>query len=156
MIRDFMASDQAPVQELILAGMRERWGDAYDPSANPDLDDISVNHVDQGAEVVVIEIGGEIVATGMLEPEGEDLGRVVRVSVDQAHRRQGLGRQVVEELVRRARCRGLHELVVETDTPWTSALALYRSCGFDDVSQDDTSTHLALPLRQHDSAGAET
>lgn len=33
-----------------------------------------------------------------------------------------------------------------TDTPWASALALYRSCGFEDVGQDDTDTHLALPL----------
>jgi ribosomal protein S18 acetylase RimI-like enzyme len=68
------------------------------------------------------------------------------VSVDQAHRRQGFGRQVVEELVRRARRRGMLDVVVRTDTPWTSALALYRSSGFDDVGQDATDTHFALRL----------
>lgn len=146
MLRDFRPGDQEPVRELVLGGMRERWGDAYDPTANPDLDNITTTYVERGADVVVVEVGGDILATGTLQPEGDDRGRIVRVSVDQAHRRQGFGRQVVVELVRRARRRGMHELVVLADTPWTSALALYRSCGFEDVSQDGTDTHFALPL----------
>jgi hypothetical protein len=60
-IRDLAPRDQKPVRDLVLEGMRERWGDAYDPSANSDLGDIAANYVDRGAEVVVIEIGGEIV-----------------------------------------------------------------------------------------------
>jgi hypothetical protein len=43
--------------------MRERWGDAYDPAANPDLNNISAIYVARGAEVVVVEVGGDIVAT---------------------------------------------------------------------------------------------
>lgn len=145
-MRDFDPGDQESVRELILGGMRERWRDAYDPSANPDLDDISATYIGRGAQVVVVEIGGDIVATGMLLPEGGARGRIVRVSVDRAHRRRGFGRQVVEELVRRARRRGMVEVVVRTDTPWTSALALYRSSGFDDVGRDATDTHFALRL----------
>jgi GNAT superfamily N-acetyltransferase len=145
-MRDFRPDDQEPLRELVLTGMRERWGDAYDPSVNPDLDNISASYVERGAEVVVIETGGEIVATGMLQPGRDDRGRIVRVSVDQAHRRKGFGRQVVNELVWRARRRGMLEVVVLTDTPWTSALALYRSCGFNDVAQDHTDTRFALPL----------
>lgn len=146
MLRDFATGDQDPVRELVLSGLRERWGDTYDPAANPDLDDISAAYIDTGVEVVVLETGGEIVATGMLKPEGDRRGRIVRVSVGKAHRRRGFGRQVVEELVRRARCRGMVEVVVLTDTPWTSAVALYRSCGFDDVERDDTDIRLARSL----------
>lgn len=47
---------------------------------------------------------------------------------------------------RRARRRGMVEVVVRADTPWTSALALCRSSGFDDVGQDATDTHFALRL----------
>jgi hypothetical protein len=50
-MRDFTHGDQIAVRELVLGGMRERWGDAYDPSANPDLDDISTTYVSRGAEV---------------------------------------------------------------------------------------------------------
>jgi ribosomal protein S18 acetylase RimI-like enzyme len=145
-LRDFEPRDHEPVRELVLAGMRERWGDAYDPSANPDLDNISACYVDRGADVVVAEFGGEIVAAGILWPEAHDRGRIVRVSVDQAHRQRGFGRQVVEELIRRARRRGMLELVALTDTPWTSALALYRSCGFREVREDETDTHFVLSL----------
>ncbi len=126
--------------------MRERWSGAYDPAFNSDLDDISTSYVERGADVVVVEIGGAIVATGILRPDPDGRGRILRMSVDQGHRRQGLGRQVVEELVRRARRRGMIEVVVLTDTPWTSALALYGSCGFEEVGQDDTDTHLAMAL----------
>ncbi|HZA87409.1 MAG TPA: hypothetical protein VE466_11045 [Acidimicrobiales bacterium] len=62
-MRDFTPGDQTAVRELVLGGMRERWGDAYDPSANPDLDDISASYINWGAEVVVVDIEGEIVAT---------------------------------------------------------------------------------------------
>jgi hypothetical protein len=62
-MRDFDPGDQEPVRELVLGGMRERWGDAYDPAANPDLNNISAIYVARGAEVVVVEVGGDIVAT---------------------------------------------------------------------------------------------
>lgn len=146
MLRDFVPRDQAAVRELVLAGMGERWSDAYDPSFNPDLDDISTSYVERGADVVVVEIGGAIVATGILRPDPDGRGRILRMSVDQGYRRQGLGRQVVEELVRRARRRGMIGVVVLTDTPWASALAPYRSCGFEEVGRDDTDTHLAMSL----------
>lgn len=146
-MRDFTSGDQVAVRDLVLAGMRERWGEAYDPRANPDLGDISTSYVDRGAEVVVVEIGGVIVATGILRPYLNRRGQILRMSVDQGHRRQGLGRQVVAELVRRARRRGMIEVVVLTDTPWTSAVGLYRSCGFAEVGHDDTDTHFAVSLR---------
>lgn len=132
--------------DLVLAGLQERWADAYDASHNPDLDDLTVNYVAQGAEVVVLEEHGEIVATGILLPDGLDRGRIVRMSVDHRHRQLGHGRTIVEELIRRARRRGMVKVSVLTDTPWTSAVALYRACGFDEVGQDDTDTHFAMPL----------
>ena len=67
-VRPFVADDHVSVRDLILAGMRERWGDAYEPSANADLDDITANYVDRGADVLVIEVEGRIVATGTLVP----------------------------------------------------------------------------------------
>ena len=146
MIRDFTTGDQVAVRDLVLAGLLERWGDAYDPSVNPDLDDITSNYVHRGAEVVVIEIEGEIVATGILQPETNSRGRILRMSVDRHHRRHGLGRHVVDELVRRARGQSMIEVVVTTDTPWASAVALYRSCGFEEVGRDDTDTYFSLSL----------
>jgi ribosomal protein S18 acetylase RimI-like enzyme len=145
-LRDFRPSDQCELRRLILEGLRDRWGEAFDPSANPDLDDVVTSYLHRGAEVVVIESAGEIIATGTLVADDATTAQIVRMSVAAAHRRQGLGRRIVEELVERARRRQVSEVSVLTDTPWTSAVELYRSCGFTEVRRDATDTHFAMPL----------
>ena len=128
-IRDFDVSDQSAFRELVLSGLAERWGESFDASFNRDLDDIAGTYVAHGADVVVVENGDQVVAGGILRSVDGDRGRIVRMSVDRRCRRQGLGRHVVDELLRRARGRGFREVVVSTDTPWMSAVALYRACG---------------------------
>jgi GNAT superfamily N-acetyltransferase len=128
--------------------MRERWGAQFDASANPDTDDIWLSYVTRGAEIVVVEMGGNVIATGTLLPEIDGSGRILRMSVDRQHRRQGLARTIVAELVERSRRRGLDRVTVTTDTPWSEAVALYQSCGFDLVSQTDDASHFVLSLRE--------
>lgn len=154
-LRDFTQQDQCAVKELILDGLRERWGDAFDDAYNRDLDDIRGNYQLNSAEVVVAEVRGEIVATGMLLDEQEQ-GRIVRMSVASSHRRQGLATMVVLELVERARGKGFAVVNVRTDTPWTSAVGLYLSCGFDHVGSDATDTHFEkwLTAKPDHSCGA--
>lgn len=151
-VRDFKPGDQASVRELIQEGLRSRWGTSFDPAANPDTDDLATNYSASGAEIVVVEVNGRVAATGILSIEprpsfltslsGPRIARLRRISVSNRHRRQGLGRLVVDELVRRATDRGYSTVVVSTDTPWTDAIALYQSCGFNEVFRDDEETHL--------------
>jgi GNAT superfamily N-acetyltransferase len=145
-LRDFRPSDQRELRRLILQGLRDRWGKAFDASLNPDLDDFVTICLDRGAEVIVIESNGEIIATGILIADDAITGRIVRMSVAALHRRQGLARTIVEELVQRARRREMSEVRVLTDTPWTSAVELYRACGFNEVGSDGTDTHFVMPL----------
>lgn len=145
-LRAYTAADQASVRDLILEGMKERWGDAYDPAFNADLDDISGTYVDRGAEVVVVEREGAVIATGTLIPDADAAGRIVRVAVARSHRRLGLGRLVVNELVRRAQARAMGEVRVLTDTPWASAVELYLSTGFIKVADDGRDVHLVRRL----------
>lgn len=147
MMRDFRPGDQDALRRLILDGLRERWGAAFDPACNPDLEDVAASYLDRRGEVVVVEQHGDLVATGTLVPESLDVGRIVRMSVAAAHRREGLGRHVVHELVDRARRRGMTEVRVLTDTPWISAVELYRSCGFADLGDDGIDTHFVMDLR---------
>lgn len=144
MIRSFEPADQESVRALVLDGLRERWGSAFAAGHNPDLDDIAATYVAPGGEVVVVDDAGEIVATGTLVAEDAGRGRLVRISVDAGARRRGLGRLVVAELVARARRRGMTSVVVTADTPWMSAVALYRACGFTEVAADDVSTSFVL------------
>ncbi len=130
----------------MLDGLRERWGVAFDEAFNPDLDDIAESYLNRGADVVVAELSGQVVATGTLLFERPGQARIVRMSVAAHRRREGLGGLVVEELVARACRRNVQELQVLTDRPWESTVALYRSCGFVEVRRDSTDTHFAMSL----------
>jgi len=68
------------------------------------------------------------------------------MSTDSGHRRKGIARQIVTELFRRAQERGFSRLVVTTDTPWTSAMALYRSRRFQIEDVDDDVPRLGMWL----------
>src|SRR5690242_11084261 len=102
-IRPFIRADQAAARRLILDGLAEHFG-WLDATLNPDLDDIWAHYVANGALFVVAEIDGVPVGTGALVPEGTG-GRLVRISVAPAQRRRGVGRAVVDDLVRAARAR---------------------------------------------------
>src|SRR5205807_1991401 len=143
---DFAPRDQPAVRELILSGMRERWGRRFDPTANPDTDDLWTSYIAKGGEIVVVEMDGAIIGTGTLLPEPGGGGRILRLSVEQRRRRQGDGRRIVGELIERAKRRQLDPLVVTTDTPWSDAVALYRSCGFIVVKQTKAVTHFSMSL----------
>ena len=145
MLRDFRPDDQASVRDIVLDGMRERWGDAFDPAVNVDLDDIWAYYVlERRAEVVVCEEEGAIVATGALLPLDSDTSRLVRIAVIRQQRRKGIAAAIVKELQRRARQNEMKTLLVTTDLPWTDAVALYRACGF--AILDITSTTATLSM----------
>ncbi len=146
LIRDFTRDDQDQVRALIQEGMRQRWGDDFDPRCNTDTDDLQESYVERGGEIVVFEADGDLVATGSLVPQGSNDGRILRMSVAGVRQGEGYGRRIVTELVERARRRGFVILHVETDTPWTDAVGFYADSGFTQVSRDEVSTHFEMVL----------
>ena len=142
-LRRFRPEDQRRVREICEAGLAERF-DVFDGGANPDLVDIQRSYLDAGHEFLVAEEDeGVIAACGCLLPEAEP-ARVVRLSVDRAHRRRGIGRALVHEcreLVSRA---GRRELLVYTEPHWQDALTLYESLGFRRFGRDEVDLHLRL------------
>lgn len=146
-IRPFRVTDQVAAQQLVIAGLGERWG-WIDPTLNPDLDHIATNYVD--GVFLVGYVGATLVATGALipevTPEGTPVLRVVRMSVRADLRRQGLGRHVLDALLQEARARGCAQLVLETTSTWTDALRFYQRYGFEVVAERDGDTHMQLYL----------
>jgi len=52
------------------------------------------------------------------------------MSVRRDHRRRGIAKQLLAELLHRASERGVNRLVVETNAKWKDARNLYEASGF--------------------------
>jgi GNAT superfamily N-acetyltransferase len=126
-IRPFRARDQAAAKDLILAGMLEHW-DRLDPTKNPDLDDIASAYGD--GIFLCAWCGDELVGTGALVPEGDNVGRIMRMSVAARMRRRGIGAAILQHLCDQARSLGYRDVVLETTSWWDDAIAFYERQGF--------------------------
>lgn len=145
LIRSFVQADQAETRQLILEGLGGHFG-FIDESMNPDLDDIHSHYLEAGGDFVVAVLAGEIVGTGALVKESEWAGRLVRMSVKETCRRQGIGTSLVAYLLGLAERRGFHQLLVETNLDWHDAIGLYAAHGFLEYDRDEVSTYMGLDL----------
>lgn len=139
----FTPDDQPAARALILAGLEERWG-ALDLSLNPDLNDIATSYA--AGVFLVAKLDGRLVGTGALLPEGEGMGRIMRMSVAHAHRRRGIGARILRALLDEAQARGYRTIVLETTETWHDAIAFYLRHGFRIVARHDGEVHFMLTL----------
>jgi GNAT superfamily N-acetyltransferase len=144
-IRPYDPADAAPMRALVLQGLGDHFG-TIDETMNPDLDDITGVYHHAGAAVLVAERDGELVGCGILVDEGDDAGRLVRMSVRGDQRGQGLGKRLVRALIDEARARGKIRVVCETTDDWHDAIGLYRACGFTEIGRWGGDTHFELHL----------
>ena len=126
-LHDLRPDEQDAVRSLILAGLGEHWG-SVDPALNPDLDDLAVTYAD--GQILVATDDGAVVGTGTVVRRDATTAEIVRMSVVRRHRRTGLGRRLVDDLVATARRWGMSRVVLETSARWTEVVEFYVRCGF--------------------------
>ncbi len=132
-IRPFVSRDQEICKELILDGLSDHFGDAFDTIKfpNPDLDDISTAYKNE--TFLVVESGGEIIGTGALieEDEKTGTGRIKRMYVKREYRRKEIGTKILDVLFNAAKDRGYNNIVVETTLNWKYVIDFYLRYGFE-------------------------
>lgn len=144
-IRPFHSRHQAEVKQLILAGLADHWG-TLDPTLNPDLNDIARSYA---GETFLVAFEGELVVGcgALVREEGMvGYGRIVRMSVKKANRRQGIGQLILRELEETAVPRHFHKLVLETTETWQEVIAFYLANGYRMIEQRDGDTHFEKEL----------
>lgn len=144
-IRSFSSDDQARAKKLILDGLAEHFN-PIDPALNPDLINIYESYIDQGSLFLIAELDGALIGTGALVAEGKTIGRIVRVSVSESHRRMGVGRLLTEKLIEAALTFQFREIVVETNEDWYDAIRLYQRCGFTEYGRYAGEVHMKKTL----------
>ena len=97
---------------------------------------------DPQTAIIVAESQGHVVSTCTLTiirnltHDQRSYGIIENVVTDPRHRRQGLGRRVLEEAVRIARENHCYKVLLTTGSKRESTLRFYREAGFND--QDKT------------------
>ena len=86
---------------------------------------------DNAVAVVAVLDGGVAAYAGMTCVLDE--GQITNVATLPSFRRLGLARAVLDELVARARERGVHSIFLEARVSNTPAISLYKSLGFCEI-----------------------
>jgi ribosomal protein S18 acetylase RimI-like enzyme len=84
----------------------------------------------------IVERGGEHAGSLTMTDEGDGVACVRFFVLDSNLRGQGLGRQLLEELLETARANGFERAVLETFSDLEAAAHLYREYGFRVVSSE--------------------
>jgi ribosomal-protein-alanine N-acetyltransferase len=85
-----------------------------------------------GYDAWVIEEGGELVGYGLLSIAAGE-AHILNLCVDPVRQARGLGRRLLEQLLRRAARRGTRTVFLEVRPSNTRALHLYRAAGFAEI-----------------------
>ena len=145
-IRNFKKEDQSVAQEIILKGLKEYWN-FIDNTLNPDVYDIEKAYLQDGCIFVVAELDGRIVGTGGLKKTDEvAMVQMCRVSVDADHRRQGIAKGIIANLLDHARETGYKKVLVETTKTWTAPRTLYNKLGFIETHEDEEDVYMVLDI----------
>ena len=126
-IKPFQPADQPAAKTLILDGLVDHWG-FLDESLNPDLGDIAASYAD--GTFLVAWRDDEIIGTGAFKPHSAKQVEIVRMSVKNDLRRQGIGRLILDELCLRAVQAGYAEVILETTETWQDVIDFYLQYGF--------------------------
>ncbi|QHT64113.1 GNAT family N-acetyltransferase [Paenibacillus lycopersici] len=128
---------QTQAREVILQGLKEHFG-FLDTSLNPDLNDIMQSYVKQENIFLVGLLRDEVVCCGALRTVNDNTGRIVRMSVKQAYRRNGYASRMIDALEEIASARGYTKIMLKTMHHWSDAVGFYISRGY---TEDELEGH---------------
>jgi ribosomal protein S18 acetylase RimI-like enzyme/predicted kinase len=137
-----VALDEAGVH-----GGRGPWED--------DLHDIGTHYLGTGGDFLVGWLDGELVAMGGLVVRAGGECEIKRMRVHPSFQRAGLGRQLLDELERRARARGCRTVRLETTEEQVAARRLYEAAGYREVGRRRTERFVIVDYDKSLAAVAE-
>lgn len=97
--------------------------------------------LENGGEIYMAELDGEIVGTGALYFQGDGQYEISKMAVRPDIRGKGIGARLMEKLIARFKERGGRRLWLQTNRKLTPALTLYRRFGFVEFTPTEKSKY---------------
>jgi ribosomal protein S18 acetylase RimI-like enzyme len=135
----FRVVNYRPGHRAAFAALNRAWiaqHFALEPADEHALLDPETHFLARGGQIVIAEAAsdGETIGSGARVAHDDAL-EVSKMVVAAAWRGRGIGRALLEELIRRFEASGARELFLETSASLRPALALYASLGFRQVGR---------------------
>jgi GNAT superfamily N-acetyltransferase len=152
-VREVRPEEYQEAGDVVARAYSEFW-DPADPGWGEHIDLVRdvAGRVDRTVVLVAVD-AGRVMGSASIELNdviGDDDREAIpgvaglrMVGVDPAHRRRGVGRALIEEVIARCRRAGKQWLILRTTPPMTQAQRLYRSLGF------ERATDLDLPVDEN-------
>lgn len=138
-LREAGNSDSTRIRQLVFEVLAE-YGLKPDPdSTDKDLDDLESNYTNRGGYFGVIQVAEQIVATLGIYRINETTCELRKMYVLSSQRGQGVGKQLLEFSLQKARDLGYDKIILETATPLIEAIALYKKYGFTEYNPENLS-----------------
>jgi ribosomal protein S18 acetylase RimI-like enzyme len=136
-VRRYRAEDRDAIWDLHNVALHAVGAHAGDSVYDADLRDVEQAYLHSGGEFLVGTLDGRVVAMGALRPDPDHPRRaeLKRMRVEPALQGRGLGRTLLDHLLRRARELGVRELTLDTTERQVAAMSLYRSVGFTETGR---------------------
>ena len=80
--------------------------------------------------IYVMEHGSIVVGVYALYSITSEVGEIKNIAVAKKFQQQGLGTQMLQDAMRRARDLGFHDIIVGTPVVATKQIRFYKKCGF--------------------------
>src|SRR5260370_35976226 len=128
-IRRAVSADTERVQNFVFARLRSYGFEPEPEGRDAPVVAFGTAGGDGSALEWVAEISGIVVGAIALSPAGED-GQLTVFYLDSAYHGLGIGRTLLEYVIREAKVRGFHQLHLETSTLFREAVHLYEATGW--------------------------
>lgn len=131
-IRTYEARDMDAVWALHREGLEQTTPEypAVLAHYEADLHDLEGHYLGAGSHFWVAEVDGRLVGMAGVERKDADTGRLRRMRVTTAERRQGIAQALLETAERFCREQGYRRLVLDTTEQQTAAHRLYEKNAF--------------------------
>lgn len=93
--------------------------------------------IDNGTMIYFAIENGEVIATGMMQPMGNDEWELCKLAASEQHQGKGAGKAVFLACMQYAIDHGAKKIVIVSNTILTKAITIYRNYGFYEVPLDE-------------------
>ncbi|MEQ8472219.1 MAG: GNAT family N-acetyltransferase [Marinoscillum sp.] len=103
--------------------------------------------IDKGGQIFFAALGEEIVGTAALIVETPDTYELAKMGVTNKYRGLKIGKKLIHHAIAYSRIKGMHSVVLESNTKLTPAINLYIQTGFKAAPLNECSPYARCNIR---------